>query len=84
MTGEAFRAHLDPCPILRYNDRKEIDTRSRPMMHFFAAALLTAALLPQEMFSAPNRREEYGIVMTDGAKQRCMRGKILPPLLRRI
>ena len=30
------------------------------MMHFFAAALLTAALLPQEMLSAPNRREEYG------------------------
>ena len=30
MTGEAFRAHLDPCPILRYNDRKEIDTRFRP------------------------------------------------------
>lgn len=55
------------------------------MMHFFAAALLTAALLPQqEMLSAPNRREEYGIVMTDGAKQRCMRGKILPPLLRSI
>ena len=26
------------------------------MMHFFAAALLTAALLPQEMLSAPNRR----------------------------
>ena len=54
------------------------------MMHFFAAALLTAALLPQEMFSAPNCREECGMVMTDGAKQRCMRGKILPPLLRSI
>lgn len=54
------------------------------MMHFFAAALLTAALLPQEMLSAPNRGEEYGIVMTDGTKQRCMRGKILPPLLRSI
>ena len=54
------------------------------MMHFFAAALLTAALLPQEMLSAPNRRKEYDIVMTDGAKQRCMRGKILPPLLRSI
>lgn len=54
------------------------------MMHFFAAALLTAALLPQEILSAPSRTEEYGIVMTDGAKQRCMRGKILPPLLRSI
>ena len=54
------------------------------MMHFFAAALLTAALLPQEALSAPNRREECGMVMTDGAKQRCMRGKILPPLLRSI
>lgn len=54
------------------------------MRRFFAAALLAVALLPQEMLSAPNRREEYGIVMTDGAKQRCMRGKILPPLLRRI
>ena len=54
------------------------------MMHFFAAALLTAALLPQEMLSASNRGEEYGIVITDGTKQRCMRGKILPPLLRSI
>ena len=54
------------------------------MIHFFAAALLTAALLPQEMLSAPNRGEEYGIVMTDCAKQCCMRGKILPPLLRSI
>ena len=54
------------------------------MMHFFAAALLTAALLPQEMLSAPNCTEECGMVMTDGAKQRCMRGKILPPLLRSI
>ncbi len=54
------------------------------MMHFFAAALLTAALLPQETLSAPNYTEECVMVMTDGAKQRCMRGKILPPLLRSI
>lgn len=54
------------------------------MMHFFAATLLTAALLPQEMLSAPNRREEYGIVMTGDVKQLYMRGKILPPLLRSI
>ena len=52
---------------------------------FLAALLLVAVLLlPQEMLSAPNRGEEYGIVMTDGTKQRCMRGKILPPLLRSI
>ena len=25
MTGEAFRTPLDPCPILRYNDRKEMN-----------------------------------------------------------
>ena len=57
-----------------------------PRTKQFLAALLLAAvlLLPQEMLSASNRREEYGIVMTDGAKQRCMRGKILPPLLRSI
>lgn len=52
----------------------------------FPAALLLAVvfLLPQEALSAPNCTEECGMVMTDGAKQRCMRGKILPPLLRRI
>ena len=52
----------------------------------FPAALLLAVVfhLPQEMLSAPSRTEEYGIVMTNGAKQRCMRGKILPPLLRSI
>ena len=25
LTGEAFRTPLDPCPILRYNDRKEMN-----------------------------------------------------------
>ena len=31
------------------------------MMHFFAAALLTAALLPQEILSAPNRGEDMAL-----------------------
>lgn len=57
-----------------------------PRTKQFLAALLLAAvlLLPQGTLSASNRREAYGIVMTDDAKQPCMRGKILPPLLRRI
>ena len=49
-----------------------------------ALLLATVLLLPQGTLSAPSRTEVYGIVMTDGAKQRCMRGKILPPLLRSI
>ena len=57
-----------------------------PRTKQFLAALLLAAvlLLPQGTLSAPSRTEVYGIVMTDGTKQRCMRGKILPPLLRSI
>ena len=57
-----------------------------PRTKQFLAALLLAAvlLLPQGTLSAPSRMEAYGIVMTDGAKQRCMRGKIFPPLLRSI
>jgi len=52
---------------------------------FLAALLLAALLLLDPCQSVPqNRREAYGIVMTDDAKQPCMRGKILPPLLRRI
>ena len=57
-----------------------------PRTKQFLAALLLAVvlLLPQGTLSAPNYAEERGIVMTDGAKQHCMRGKILPPLLRSI